>query len=142
MRYVPVPSVTALRVFSISAGLAASTVTPGRMAPEASFTTPVMEAWANATAGTSTSSASAANPTCNFLMHNLPSFDSRSPVSNEPTGCSSEIRRQGWKGGQQSSYESLTHFIYRIQSNGYARALAGIVGGTDENCRPLEGLRA
>jgi hypothetical protein len=32
------------RTFSISAGLDASTVTPGRTAPEASVTTPVIEA--------------------------------------------------------------------------------------------------
>ena len=36
IRYCPVPSVTAERVFSISAGLAASTVTPGRTAPDVS----------------------------------------------------------------------------------------------------------
>src|SRR6185295_11636817 len=42
MRYWPAPSVTALRTFSIRAGLAASTVTPGRTAPDASFTTPAM----------------------------------------------------------------------------------------------------
>src|SRR5256885_2049681 len=44
MRYCPVPSVTALRTFSMSAGLDASTTTPGRTAPEASFTTPEIEA--------------------------------------------------------------------------------------------------
>src|SRR5882672_1627797 len=71
MRYWPEPSVTAERVFSMSAGLEASTVTPGRTAPDASFTVPVMEAWANAAAGTSTSSASAAKPTCNLRMHYL-----------------------------------------------------------------------
>src|SRR5262245_40850918 len=40
MRYWPVPSVTTERTFSISAGLAASTVTPGRTAPDGSLTTP------------------------------------------------------------------------------------------------------
>jgi hypothetical protein len=48
MRYWPLPSVTTLRAFSISAELAASTVTPGRMAPDTSRTTPVMEACAEA----------------------------------------------------------------------------------------------
>ena len=33
MRYRPLPSVVAVRTFSISAGLAASTVTPGSTAP-------------------------------------------------------------------------------------------------------------
>src|SRR5207248_885352 len=51
MRYWPVPSVTALRTFSISTGLDASTVTPGRTAPDASLTTPVIEAWAKTAVG-------------------------------------------------------------------------------------------
>jgi len=38
IRNCPVPSVTAVRVFSMSTGLEASTVTPGSTAPEASFT--------------------------------------------------------------------------------------------------------
>src|SRR4029453_3407374 len=42
MRYWPLPSVTPVRVFSINAGLEASTVAPGRTAPELSFTTPVI----------------------------------------------------------------------------------------------------
>jgi hypothetical protein len=43
IRYEPLPSVTAVRTFSISASLAASTVTPGRTAPDVSRTTPVMD---------------------------------------------------------------------------------------------------
>jgi len=50
-RYCPVSSVTAVRTRSIKAGLAASTVTPGRTAPDVSLTTPVIAACANATAG-------------------------------------------------------------------------------------------
>src|SRR2546425_10557970 len=38
----PSPSVTTLRTFSIRAGLAASTVTPGSTPPEASLTTPAI----------------------------------------------------------------------------------------------------
>ena len=45
MRYCPVPSVAAERTRSMSASLAASTVTPGNTAPELSFTTPVTDAW-------------------------------------------------------------------------------------------------
>jgi hypothetical protein len=41
MRYCPEPSVTAERVFSISAGLDASTVTPGSIPPDVSRTVPV-----------------------------------------------------------------------------------------------------
>src|SRR5699024_8858584 len=40
--YTPSPSVATERTFSMSAGLAASTVTPGKIAPDESLTTPVM----------------------------------------------------------------------------------------------------
>ena len=40
--YRPAPSLIAVRAFSISAGLAASTVTPGRTAPELSVATPAI----------------------------------------------------------------------------------------------------
>src|SRR4030095_5678108 len=51
MRYWPEPSVTALRTFSMRAGLAASTRTPGSTAPELSLTIPVIDACARANAG-------------------------------------------------------------------------------------------
>src|SRR5437667_8259321 len=56
MLYRPSPSLTTLRTFSIRAGLAASTVTPGSTAPDVSFTTPAMPlaCWAPA-AGANTS---------------------------------------------------------------------------------------
>ncbi len=54
MRYWPVPSLTAVRVFSMRTGLAASTVTPGNTAPDVSLTTPVIDACANASAGSRT----------------------------------------------------------------------------------------
>src|SRR5689334_3666015 len=54
IRYWPVSSLTTERTFSISAGLAASTVTPGNTPPDASLTTPVMAACANAAAGNKT----------------------------------------------------------------------------------------
>ena len=40
MMYRPSPSVTAERLFSMSTGLEASTVTPGSTAPDVSFTIP------------------------------------------------------------------------------------------------------
>jgi hypothetical protein len=52
MRYWPVPSVTTVRVFSMSTGLDASTVTPGSTPPDASRTAPVMTC-ARAVAGSS-----------------------------------------------------------------------------------------
>src|ERR1043166_1057089 len=60
MRYCPVASEIAVRVFSISTGLAASTVTPGSTAPDASFTVPARATWAYAAAGRSTAAAAAA----------------------------------------------------------------------------------
>src|SRR5215218_5185059 len=59
MEYRPVPSVTAARAFSIRTGLAASTITPGNTAPDASFTRPASDACAKAANGTLTTSASA-----------------------------------------------------------------------------------
>ena len=53
MRYWPVPSDVALRTFSMRTGLAASTVTPGSTAPDASRTTPAMVACADAVEGNS-----------------------------------------------------------------------------------------
>src|SRR6185503_1035608 len=53
MRYWPVASVTTDRTRSIKAGLAASTRTPGRIAPELSLTTPVIAAWAKTVDGKS-----------------------------------------------------------------------------------------
>src|SRR5262249_12521038 len=51
IRYCPVPSVTAERVFSMSAALDASTGTPGSTAPDASRTVPVSAACARAGVG-------------------------------------------------------------------------------------------
>jgi len=58
MRYWPVPSVTTERTFSIKAGLAASTVTPGSTAPDASRTVPVRVPCANTVEGSNVSAAS------------------------------------------------------------------------------------
>src|SRR4030095_493320 len=48
MRYRPAPSEVVVRTFSISTGLAASTVTPGNTAPDESFTAPAIGACAHA----------------------------------------------------------------------------------------------
>src|SRR5205809_7894235 len=55
MEYWPDPLVTTERVFSMSAGLDASTVTPGMTALEESLTVPTIEDWAWAMAGMATS---------------------------------------------------------------------------------------
>src|SRR6185436_7998164 len=67
IRYCPEPSVVAVRTFSMSAGLAASTVTPGRTAPEASLTTPEIDAPLCAAAVQAVSSTHAAAPST--LIH-------------------------------------------------------------------------
>ena len=51
MRYVPDLSVVAVRTLSIRASLAASTATPGSMAPDVSRTAPAIVLWALARAG-------------------------------------------------------------------------------------------
>jgi len=53
IRYWPVASVVTDRTFSMRAGLAASTVTPGRTKPAVSLTTPVIAACARAADGVS-----------------------------------------------------------------------------------------
>ncbi len=53
--YWPVPSVVTDRTFSIRTALEASTVTPGRTAPDESLTVPAIEACAYAAAGVSKS---------------------------------------------------------------------------------------
>src|SRR5947208_3176309 len=60
MRYNPALSVTDERIFSINAGLAASTVTPGVTAPDESRTTPVRDACAKVVLGIRSSTTSIA----------------------------------------------------------------------------------
>ena len=65
-------SVIAVRVFSISTGLATSTVTPGSTAPDASLTTPAIATCAQALVGISSNTASAiAHNRC--IFHSSPS---------------------------------------------------------------------
>src|SRR5215212_3554489 len=89
MRYWPVASVTAVRTFSISALLVASTVTPGITAPDGSLTTPVMEAWADATAGSSR------NAYADLRMMGL------LPRPRDGRGCVRHVRRAAPVGHQQ-----------------------------------------
>ena len=51
MRYCPLLSLVVVRTFSMSAGLVASTVTPGKTAPEVSLTTPAITACAKTPEG-------------------------------------------------------------------------------------------
>src|SRR5947207_14958930 len=77
MRYRPALSVTAVRTFSISAGLAASTLTPGSTAPDASFTEPAILACAHAAVGANTHKATAAafrNPRMQFTSGQMAAF--------------------------------------------------------------------
>ena len=65
MRYWPEPSVTTVRTFSMSAGLEASTVTPGSTPPEASRTVPVRVPCANALDASSNNVTAVAKPFTN-----------------------------------------------------------------------------
>src|SRR4029453_8540893 len=66
--YCPVPSVTTVRVFSINAGLEASTVTPGSSAPEESLTTPAMDPCARAYVEKRRRTATTSDPSLNSFM--------------------------------------------------------------------------
>src|SRR4030095_3686024 len=72
IEYRPSPSVTAVRVFSISTSLAASTVTPGKTAPEVSLTMPAIVLCADAVDGRSASRATTPRArTANFILIGL-----------------------------------------------------------------------
>jgi hypothetical protein len=72
IRYCPVSSVVAVRTFSINAGLDASTVTPGKTAPDVSLTTPVMDdCCADVMAGRSTRSSETNATWVSLRMSNL-----------------------------------------------------------------------
>jgi hypothetical protein len=72
MRYCPASSVTTARTFSMSAGLDASTVTPGRTAPDVSLAAPAIDACARATVGTSTISKSASDASLRRVSMSTP----------------------------------------------------------------------
>src|SRR5258708_23614774 len=74
MRYKPALSVTALRTFSMSTSLDASTVTPGRTAPDVSLTVPVIAPWANTTVG------------AKIVHTNTTAIVTRARMSDPPTG--------------------------------------------------------
>src|SRR5438093_1158325 len=80
MRYCPVPSLTTVRVFSISTGLDASTLTPGSTAADASRMTPVIVACANARLGSSRIPATAAMTFTTRCMTNLLELIGLEPV--------------------------------------------------------------
>src|SRR5215831_14318950 len=80
--YCPVSSVTTDRTFSISASLLASTLTPGKTAPDESFTTPAIALCANVRVGHATVHANAMNnETATFRIISLPP----SPISHPPS---------------------------------------------------------
>src|SRR5438132_323268 len=86
MRYWPVPSVTTVRTFSISSGLAASTVTPGSTAPEASLTTPpivAVDSCARAADDRRSTTASAAVALRHLHIRHLHTKQRRADFKNE-----------------------------------------------------------
>src|ERR1700687_945273 len=74
MRYWPLPTVTAIRTFSIRAELAASTLTPGSTASDESRTTPARIAWADASVGTRIKHPTRVKARASLLMKKSP-FD-------------------------------------------------------------------
>src|SRR5436190_16939404 len=109
MRYWPFPSVTAERTFSMRTGLAASTVTPGSTAPDVSFTTPVMDAWAYAAAGmitrhTTTSNTRVSLPIPTPLLMaptERPSFDVAAAIRHPSSGV---VKRERHANGLQGQH--------------------------------------
>src|SRR4249919_3270172 len=102
MLYRPSPSVTAVRAFSISTGLAASTVTPGRTAPEVSFTTPVMDDWENAGTGTRATHVSTVATQNSLRIPHLLPFGGREWRQSTTAGNRGGSRsgpRPAWAGG-------------------------------------------
>src|SRR5687767_4868631 len=91
IRYCPLPSVTTVRTFSINTGLVTSTVTPGSTAPDASRTTPAIDAWAWAITGTSATNPTSINATRvnrNIrILQPLPSISHVHPRLESPTVC-------------------------------------------------------
>src|SRR5438034_3160036 len=85
MRYWPVPSLTTLRVFSMSTELDASTVTPGRTAADVSRTTPASVAWANTRLGASRMPASAATKVPTRRILHLQNFVGRKTITHAPS---------------------------------------------------------
>src|SRR5437667_7493695 len=85
MRYWPVPSLTTERTFSMSTGLSASTVTPGRIAPDVSLMTPVITACAYAV--------DAVNRTNKIPEARLITFNMTPPFVAIPDGSSPETYR-------------------------------------------------
>src|SRR5438552_1422200 len=100
IRYCPAPSVTADRVFSMSAGLDASTVTPGSTAPEASFTVPVSVAWANTVAGSSRRTR-IARPFVRLRIHRL------------SVVCCGQAVRPAYRQGEEYRPAALASRVYK-----------------------------
>src|SRR5438876_11948851 len=106
MRYCPDASLTAVRTFSIRAGLDASTVTPGSTAPDESLTTPVTlappEPCARAAAGSQVSSAAIPNADATarliVIPSNLPFEDTRGVCSiQERSRREGKVKPDSWR---------------------------------------------
>src|SRR5439155_23698082 len=114
MEYRPSPSVTTLRVFSMRTGLAASTVTPGKTAPDESFTTPAMVLCADAAAGRSVSSARPIQKRANVNPRIVFSF-----VGTEEWGSAARLVRRPLPHivVSRGARCKLNHFDYSILKN-------------------------
>src|ERR1051326_6943442 len=116
MRYWPDPSVVAVRTFSMSAGLAASTVTPGSPAPDASLTTPEIEAplCAPAVAAVSSTSSAAPRLLIDRLIGNPPSIPRRHNLRSSRSRVQYNLRLaciQNWYRLRAMDFRHLRAFI-------------------------------
>src|SRR6187401_167822 len=88
MRNWPDPSVIAVRLFSMSAGLAASTVTPGKTAPDVSRTMPAIDACAKSEWGATrtlpNTATIAASRRIESLLLTRPDLDDQRDTRREP----------------------------------------------------------
>src|SRR4029078_12519129 len=123
MRYWPVPSLTAVRTFSISAGLLASTVTPGSMAPEVSLTVPAITACAAALVGRSArKTQTARDPTKLRIWHLHVLVDNRPRESGANLLlCREKINRKDVEGGERQYVTRTRYFRVVVPSAGTDR---------------------
>src|SRR5262245_47667677 len=99
IRYWPVPSVTTVRDFSMSAGLDASTLTPGRIAPDVSRTMPATAGWENEGVAKRSSAAMTRDPVATARMDGLLS-DCGSVVVRQSLRQGTEAIKHADMGGQ------------------------------------------
>src|SRR4029450_12034271 len=103
--YCPPPSVTTERVFSIKAGLEASTVTPGSSAPEESLTTPAIDPCACASVERRRTTATTSDPSQSGFMLPPAEVARGSRINTDVTSLCAG-RYHGMQGPARGKYSS------------------------------------